>query len=141
VKNNLLVALYVAIILAFTASGAFSQKISTDVYHPVIKDRPEPNWPASIKKADDFTVVLRAVFRSNAKVTDIKFYELRPEHPAGLSLADIDKLTTAAIEAAGKIRFIPATKNGRAVSMMMQLEYDFSDSDDSSSPKHKKKEK
>jgi hypothetical protein len=36
-----------------------------------------------------------------------------------------DGLTERAIEAAKKIKFVPAMKNGHAVSMWMQLEYNF----------------
>jgi len=60
------------------------------------------------------TVVLRAVFSSGGQVTNI--------HPvSGLP----DGLTERAIEAAKKIRFVPATKDGHPVSMWMQLEYNF----------------
>jgi hypothetical protein len=34
-------------------------------------------------------------------------------------------LTERAISAARQIRFVPATRNGQAVSMYMQLEYNF----------------
>jgi outer membrane biosynthesis protein TonB len=37
-----------------------------------------------------------------------------------------DGLTEQAIEAAKKIKFIPATRNGRPVSMWFQLEFNFS---------------
>ena len=132
-----LTALCGPIIIAIAASAVFSQKISSDSSHPVIKDRPQPTWPTSVKKVGDFTVVLRAVFRSNGKVTDISRYELRPEHPDGLSSEDIDKFFERAIEAAVKIRFKPATKDGHPVSMWMQLEYNFNDPA-ATSQKHKK---
>ena len=127
------------IIMAVAVSPAFSQTPSKDGTRPVIKDRPEPTWPSSNKRVGDFTVVLRAIFRSNGKVTDISRYELRPEHPDGLSSEDIDKFFERAIEAAVKIRFKPATKDGHPVSMWMQLEYNFSDPE-ASSEKRKQKQ-
>jgi len=60
------------------------------------------------------TVVLRAVFSSGGQVTNIHAVSGLP-----------DGLTERAIEAAKKIRFVPATKDGHPVSMWMQLEYNF----------------
>jgi TonB family protein len=76
---------------------------------------PQPGYNAKAKKDQIAgTVVLRCVFASDGKVTNI---EVIQGLPAGL--------TEAAIEAARKIKFIPATKDGRNVSMWMQLEYNF----------------
>jgi hypothetical protein len=59
-------------------------------------------------------VVLRAVFSSSGAVTSI--------HP----VSELpDGLTDKAIAAAQQIRFIPAIKDGRFVSMWIQLEYNF----------------
>jgi TonB family protein len=60
------------------------------------------------------TVVLRCVFSSTGEVTNIVVVSRLP-----------DGLTEKAIEAARLIKFKPATKNGKAVSMYMQLEYNF----------------
>jgi TonB family protein len=60
------------------------------------------------------TVVLRAVFSSSGKVTNIK---VLLELPGGA--------TEAAIKAAQKIKFEPAIKDGRYVSTHVQLEYNF----------------
>lgn len=60
------------------------------------------------------TVVLRVVFSMSGEVTNIR--ALNPL-PMGL--------TENAIAAARRIRFRPATKNGRPVSVYVQLEYNF----------------
>lgn len=60
------------------------------------------------------TVILRCIFTSKGTVTDIRVIQGLP-----------NGLTEKAIEAAKKIKFIPATKNGVPVSMWMQLEYNF----------------
>jgi TonB family protein len=60
------------------------------------------------------TVVLKAVFTSSGKVTNIRVVQ-------GLG----DGMTERAITAARQIKFIPATKEGKFVSMWMQLEYNF----------------
>ena len=60
------------------------------------------------------TVVLKVVFAASGKVTNIRTVQ-------GLSHG----LTERAIAAARKIKFIPATKEGKYVSMWMQLEYNF----------------
>ena len=60
------------------------------------------------------TVVLRALLHSDGSVIDI---ELISGLPRGL--------TEGAIDAAQKIKFIPALKDGKFVSMRVQLEYNF----------------
>jgi TonB family protein len=60
------------------------------------------------------TVVLKAVFTASGKVTNIRVVQ-------GMA----DGMTERAVTAARQIRFIPATKEGKFVSMWMQLEYNF----------------
>ena len=60
------------------------------------------------------TVVLSAVFTSDGRVTSVRVIRGLP-----------DGLTEKAIEAAQKIRFQPATKNGSAVTVRGQLEFTF----------------
>jgi TonB family protein len=60
------------------------------------------------------TVVLKAIFSGSGKITNIRVVQGLP-----------DGLTERAIEAARKIKFIPATKEGKYVSMWLQLEYNF----------------
>jgi TonB family protein len=66
------------------------------------------------KRAIEGTVVLRAIFNATGKVTDITVI-------SGVSY----ELTESAIKAARKIKFQPALKDGKAVSMWVQLEYQF----------------
>jgi TonB family protein len=60
------------------------------------------------------TVVLQVVFNVNGSITDIRVIRSLP-----------DGLTEKAIEAARKIRFNPAVKNGTPVSVRGQLEFTF----------------
>jgi len=92
--------------------------------HPVIQSKPEPAWP-KIKNKVETTIVLRAVFRSNAKVTDVYVFQIIPEKPDGLSKDELKELTKSAIDAAYQIKFIPATRDGKPISWRMQLEYSF----------------
>lgn len=77
--------------------------------------KPEPSYTESARKNQiTGTVVLRAVFSSSGSVTNISTIRGLP-----------DGLTERAITAAKQIRFVPAQKDGRPVSMWMQLEYNF----------------
>jgi TonB family protein len=60
------------------------------------------------------TIVLKCVFAANGTITNIRVVQ-------GLPYG----LTEKAVEAARKIKFVPATKDGKNVSMWMQLEYSF----------------
>jgi len=57
---------------------------------------------------------LKVVFAANGQVTNIR---VAAPLPYGL--------TEKAVEAARKIKFVPAMKDGKYVSMWMQLEYNF----------------
>ncbi len=77
--------------------------------------KPEPQYTEDARKNQiTGTVVLKVVFASNGSVTNIRTV-------SGLPFG----LTEKAIAAARQIRFTPATKDGRPVSMWMQLEYNF----------------
>jgi protein TonB len=77
--------------------------------------KPEPQYTEQARReAITGTVVLRAVFSSSGEVTNIQAMQ---KLGGGL--------TERAIAAAKQIRFVPATRNGHAVSMFMQLEYNF----------------
>jgi len=58
--------------------------------------------------------MLRAVFAGNGTVTDVF-----------VSQALAFGLTAQAVEAAKGIRFTPATKDGKPVSMWLELQYNF----------------
>lgn len=77
--------------------------------------KPEPTYTESARLNQiTGTVVLKCVFASNGSVTNIRIVSGLP-----------NGLTEKAIDAARKIKFIPAMKDGKYVSMWMQLEYNF----------------
>ncbi|HEY0321506.1 MAG TPA: energy transducer TonB, partial [Pyrinomonadaceae bacterium] len=80
-----------------------------------ILSRPEPQYTEEARRNQvTGTVVLRAVFGANGAVSNIKAVKGLP-----------DGLTEKAISAARQIRFVPAQKDGRAVSQYIQIEYNF----------------
>ena len=80
-----------------------------------VKKKPEPSYTKDARKHGiEGTVVLRCVFASSGQVTNIHVISGLP-----------DGLTERAIEAAKKIKFKPATKDGHPVSMWMELQYNF----------------
>lgn len=80
-----------------------------------VLSKPEPQYTEDARKNQvTGTVVLRAVFTSGGQVTNIRAV-------SGLPYG----LTERAMAAARQIRFVPATKDGRQVSMHIQLEYNF----------------
>jgi TonB family protein len=80
-----------------------------------VLSKPEPQYTEEARKNQvTGTVVLRAVFTSGGQVTNIRAV-------SGLPYG----LTERAIAAARLIKFTPATKDGHAVSMYIQLEYNF----------------
>jgi TonB family protein len=77
--------------------------------------KPEPIYTERARSEQvEGTIVLRCVFASDGTVKHILVIEALP---AGL--------TEQAIAAAKQIKFIPATRDGKPVSMWMQLEYNF----------------
>jgi TonB family protein len=80
-----------------------------------ILEKPEPQYTEAARKNQiTGTVIIKAIFSSSGQVTNIVAISRLP-----------DGLTEKAIAAARSIRFVPATKDGRPVSMYMQLEYNF----------------
>ena len=78
--------------------------------------KPEPSYTQDARKNRiEGTVVLKVVFSKSGEVTNIWTVAALP-----------DGLTEQAIKAARKIKFTPAMKEGKPVSMWMQLEYNFS---------------
>jgi TonB family protein len=77
--------------------------------------KPEPPYTEPARQNQVMgTVVLKAVFSSDGSVKNIKVVSGLPHG-----------LTERAIDAASKIKFIPAQKDGKYVSMLMTLEYNF----------------
>jgi TonB family protein len=90
------------------SSGEVEQKVR-------ILSKPEPSYTAEARQNQiNGTVVLRAVFSASGEVTDIRAVSGLP-----------DGLTERAIAAAKQIKFVPAMKDGRPVSVSMQLQYNF----------------
>jgi len=77
--------------------------------------KPEPSYTEEARrKGVEGTVVLRAVFSSDGEITNLRVTQALPFG-----------LTTASLQAARRIRFTPAMKDGKPVSMYIQLEYNF----------------
>jgi protein TonB len=77
--------------------------------------KPEPTYTEEARKNQiTGTVMLRVVFSSNGDVVQIRSVHTLPFG-----------LTERAIAAARQIKFVPAIKGGRPVSVSMQLEYNF----------------
>jgi len=77
--------------------------------------KPEPQYTEDARKNQiTGTVVLKVVFASSGEVVQIRALRTLPFG-----------LTERAIAAARQIRFEPAMRDGRAVSVAMQLEYNF----------------
>jgi TonB family protein len=80
-----------------------------------VLSKPEPQYTESARKyAVQGTVILRGVFSSSGEVKNLKVMTKLPHG-----------LTESALRAARKIKFTPAMKDGREVSMYIQLEYNF----------------
>jgi len=78
--------------------------------------KPEPMYTADARKNEiSGIVILKVVFAKTGQVTNIRVV-------AGLPYG----LTEQAINAGRQIKFTPAMKDGKPVSMWMQLEYNFS---------------
>ena len=81
----------------------------------IIGSKPEPRYTEEARRNQvTGTVVLRVIFGSNGRVTNIQTMVGLPRG-----------LTERAIDAARQIRFIPALKDQKHVSTWMQLEYNF----------------
>lgn len=77
--------------------------------------KPEPQYTEAARRNQvTGSVVLSVVFTESGEVAGIRPVKTLP-----------DGLTEKAIAAARQIRFVPATRNGQAVSVYMQLEYNF----------------
>lgn len=77
--------------------------------------KPEPSYTEAARKSQTTgTVVLRCIFGANGRVFGFHVVYGLP-----------DGLTEMSIRAARQIKFIPATKDGRPVSMWVELQYNF----------------
>lgn len=77
--------------------------------------RPEPAYTKDARDNKiEGTVIIRAVMSKTGRIENIKVFQSLPHG-----------LTEQAIKAAREITFVPAAKNGKAVSTWIQLEYVF----------------
>jgi TonB family protein len=109
-----------------TAKPPSPQKSSSEDYDRIFTGRevtskarllskPEPTYTETARRNQiSGTVILRAVLSANGQVTNIRAVSGLP-----------DGLTERAIEAAKQVKFVPAMKDGRPVSMWMELQYNF----------------
>jgi TonB family protein len=80
-----------------------------------VLEKPEPTYTERARAAGIVgTVILRAVFSAEGRVEHILVLRSLP-----------GGLTEKAIQTARKIRFTPATKDGKPVAMIMELQYNF----------------
>ena len=80
-----------------------------------VLSKPEPSYTEAARRAGvTGKIVLRAIFSSDGEVKSLRVSQALPFG-----------LTTAAIQAARRIKFTPAMKDGTPVSMYIQLEYNF----------------
>lgn len=80
-----------------------------------ILSRSEPQYTEEARRAQvSGTVVLRGVFAADGTVQNMLVLRSLPHG-----------LTEAAVRAARRIKFVPATKDGRPVSQIIQIEYNF----------------
>jgi TonB family protein len=81
----------------------------------VVKSKPQPDYTREAQEhRQGGVVVLRCVFAASGKVTNIHVVVGLP-----------DGLTQEAIDAASRIKFKPALKDGKPVSMWIELQYNF----------------
>ncbi len=89
----------------------------------VIKFQPRPEFPDELRKQKiDVTVTLRSIFTSTGQVRDIQFFGISDTDLPEEVIEDLVKRCKAA---ARKIQFEPAIRNGRYVSMWVELKYNF----------------
>ena len=102
---------------ALTGSGGERIYTGREVHTKArLISKPEPTYTESARyHGIAGTVVLRAVFAANGKVTNIRVLVGLPKG-----------LTERSIEAAKQIQFVPAMRDGKPVSMWIQLEYNYS---------------
>jgi TonB family protein len=97
------------------AGGGGSYSASEVDQRARLLHKPEPQYTEEARRNQiTGTVVLRVVFASSGEVVQVRALNSLPFG-----------LTEKAIAAARQIKFVPAMKNGRPVSVYMQLEYNF----------------
>jgi TonB family protein len=108
--------------LRFYSEPADTSQVGRTVFSPSevttrvrVLSKPEPSYTEKARSAlVEGTVVLRAIFAADGMVKNILVLNALP-----------GGLTGRAIDAARQIRFEPATKDGRPVSTLQTIEYNF----------------
>ena len=119
----LLLFLYGSLASGQTASGGIGPgNLPPNSAHARILSKPGPVVPKEISSLPKGSIVLRAVFSADGRVTNVHFVKAIPKD---LPKDTVKLLKQRSIEAAKQIEFTPATKNGRPVAMLIQLEYNF----------------
>lgn len=106
----------------FDGPGSFYDNNPPDIHRAPdldtkvrLQSKPEPGYTSEAEnKRINGTVILRCIFTSQGTVTNIRVVKGLP-----------GGLTEKAMEAARQIKFTPAMKDGKPVSMWIQLEYNF----------------
>lgn len=106
----------------FDGPGSFYDKNPLDVHKGPdvdtkarLQSKTEPGYTSEAEnQRNNGTVILRCIFTSQGTVTNIRVVKGLP-----------GGLTEKAMEAARQIKFTPAMKDGKPVSMWIQLEYNF----------------
>ena len=90
--------------------------------HVRVLSKPDPVIPVELSPNAKIKITLRAVFTKDKQVKDLKFISVDPKDTPE---STVESLTKSAKAAASKIKFEPGTKDGKLVSVVMQLEYVF----------------
>ena len=89
-----------------------------------LKSRPAPDYPGeAVMHSASAVVRLRVILRASGAVTDVSIMKVALSKGAPTDLADA--FIREAVEAARKIKFEPAVKDGKPVSQYVILEYAF----------------
>jgi hypothetical protein len=92
-------------------------------------------WVPDVASMDSpVTIIIRAVFASDGMVRDVHLWKVSPKRTPQDIVATLTKITIAAAE---KDKFVPATKDTKAVSTCMQLEYVFTPAREGTKPKYR----
>jgi hypothetical protein len=105
-----------------SSGGIGPHNLPANSAHARILSKPQPEIPKEISTVPKGLIVLRAVFTADGRVTNVRFVKATPKN---LTKDTVTLLKQRSIAAAKQIKFIPATKNGRPVAMLIQLEYNF----------------
>ena len=120
---SLLIFVWGALLFGQTGSGGIGPGDSQSrTKHARILSKPDPEPAKEVPTEPEATIVLRAIFTADGKVTNVHFVNATPKD---IPKETVEIFKERAIKAAKLIKFIPATKDGRPVSMFMQLEYNF----------------